>query len=174
MALLKGFFRNIVSEFTGQLVVSRARVLIVLSDGLASGDGELPGETIMHFGADVPPLGRKIHVDSIIRAGSWHFVEVSFGTSADFTEVTHTTVLVLGEEIVALLVYAEGNWVGTGTRHLHPLLIFLVWLAGETVGRFGEGSSNLIRSRPWIFVDLDGSKRSSSLHFLSALPEAKA
>lgn len=144
MALLKGFFRDVVAELTGQLVVSGSRVLVVLSDGLASSDGELPGEAIVHFGADIPSLGRKIHVGSVIRAGSWHFVEVGFGASADLAEVPHTAVLVLGEEVVALLVYAEGHWVGTGTRHLHPLLILLVRLASEAVGRFGEGSSNLI------------------------------
>lgn len=136
MALLKGFFRDIVAELTGQLVVSRSRVLVVLSDGFASGDGELPGEAIMHFGAGIPSLGRKIHVGSVIRAGSWYFVEVGFGASSDLAEVPHTAVLVLGEEVVALLVYAESHWVGTGTRHLHPLLIFFMWLAGKAVGRF--------------------------------------
>ena len=81
---------------------------------------------------------------SVIGAGSWDFVEVSFSPSAYLAEVSHTTVLILGQEIVALLVDTECNWIGPWSRHLHPLTIFFMRLASEAVGRFGKSSSNFI------------------------------
>jgi hypothetical protein len=174
VALLKGAFGDVVSELTGQLVVSRTGVLVVLSNGPASGDGELASEAVAHLGVDVPPLGGEVDVGGVIGAGPWHLVEVGLGASADLAEVAHAAVLVLGEEVVALIVDAEGHGVGTRTRHLHPLPVLLVGLPRQAVRRFRQRGSNLIGSGTWVLVDLDGSERASGFHLLASLPKAKA
>lgn len=49
MTFLEGTFRNVVSKFTGEFVVSRARVFIVFSDWTTCSDGEFASEAVVHL-----------------------------------------------------------------------------------------------------------------------------
>lgn len=70
----------------------------------------------------------------IVGAGAWHFILMKSCASSYFAKVPNTAIFVLGKEIIALFVDAEGNWISSGPRHLNLFLILLMRLAVEAKG----------------------------------------
>lgn len=99
---------------------------------------------------------------------------MGFSAASNLAEIAHAAVLVLGEEVVALLVYAKRHRICPRTRHFHFFAVLLMRLARQAVSRLRKSCSNLVRAGTWIFVDFDSSERSSGFHFFPSLSEAEA
>jgi len=124
-----------VPELAGKFIVAGPRVLVVLSDGPAAGDGKLPTETVLHPGDHIFARGGEFHRRGVIRSRAWDLGGPQFGPACDFAELPHAAALVGGEEVAAFLVDAEGDGVGTRARG-ELVLVLLVRFTGEGVGGF--------------------------------------
>jgi len=58
------------------------------------------------------------------------------GSAPDLAEITNAAAFVLGQEVAAFFVDAEGGGVGAGARDTLLLFLFFVGLFGEGVCRF--------------------------------------
>ncbi len=115
--LLEYFLGDVVSELAGQLVITRTRVLIVFSNRFPCSNCKFSGQAVTHFRVDISSLRRQINMGSIIWAWTWNFVNKSFTASSDFTEVSHATIFVFGEKIVALFINAKSNRISAWSRN---------------------------------------------------------
>jgi hypothetical protein len=56
------------------------------------------------------------------------------GAASYFAKIPNTAIFILGKEIIAFFVDAEGNWVSSGSWHLNLFLILFMRLAVEAKG----------------------------------------
>lgn len=168
---LKDFSRHIVPKVTWQLIGSWPRVLVVVSNGLASSYSELPCQAVFHSWNHVSSIGRKIHLVIAVRPRAWHFVCENLRPTSSFTEVPRATVFVFWKRINSFLVDCKSHRIGAWSRNLQLLLVFLLRLLRQGVSRLWKGWTHIIC--PWsrILIYPNVSQRTCSLHLFSTFSE---
>jgi hypothetical protein len=128
IALLKDLPGDVEAKLTGNTVVARARIFVVLCYGFARGDGKLAGETVPHFGNNIFSNWREVNVGGIVGSRTRYFASVDLRSSTYLAEISNTAVFVFRKEVVAFFVDAESYWICARSGQFYPFSVLLMWL----------------------------------------------
>lgn len=171
MNLLEDLPWGIVSEITWQFVRTRSWVLVIVSYGSTSSDGEFSCQAIFHPWNSVPTTRRDVDRVGIVRARPRHFAGEDLRPTSWFAEVSRATVFVFGEVIKSFLVDCKGYRIGPRSRYIHFFLVFLLGFLCKGVGWFWKGWVHVICSWSWILIYSDVCQRACRFHLFSSFSE---